>query len=811
MHRAENRRHGKMGPYGSDIMPKGDSECPKPRYSGYPLSAAGPSGNKPVADETVSPKGSSLPFVENSQSRMPGGIPLSFRLLFSLPIIGLFVLWLHPLYQAAGSMETGHLLTTLMITAAALILWGLLQLPGWLLLLLQLMTMATSWLWLASLEEKSGWLTAYPADLLRDIMLLLTGHLTDMGNVTRVLILTAGWGLLVSSVQHLALYRGSTWLFAIVTLAYLLSLDMVLGVDTSVDILFSAVLILWLQGMSELIRLREGNRSTPLPFRRWGGMTLAAACLVTAIAWGGSQLYGSRPEGVLSLQSAFDRLNDWAAGKLQERKEAIGTGVGTTGYSMNTSELGIPLTPGTEPVFTAISAEPAYWRGESLAYYDGRRWIREADAFTPRNLTGNSLNAAAEPEIRGRRMLRQQIDLAAPSPGGVPLFAASMVTNMEAGERSDGSRLGYILVNKEGDAFRLPEETGTAPVTSYTVLSALPETHPDVLRGLPPSDPGEIAAKYLELPQNLPGRVKSLAAHLTAAAGNRYDAAASVRDYLQSQFPYTLDTQVPPPGHDFVDDFLFEAKRGYCVHFATAMIVLLRSVDIPARYVQGYGPGELLQSPGPQRYVVTEGDAHAWVEVYFPGAGWIPFDPTPGGGAANAAPPASPAAASAPPSAATPAGLRAGVLPALPQPGGPAPAPLALAALAVPAAAWHWRRSLALLRAVRSRAPGRERQLRAATLAWHGLTARYGPPPPGATRREYADSLPIADAGLREAVRRFIRQWETLAYSEVSPGVATGASTVRPAGHGRTGEQKASAGEAEAFLRACLRITFRLT
>ncbi|WP_036738254.1 transglutaminase-like domain-containing protein, partial [Paenibacillus zanthoxyli] len=107
---------------------------------------------------------------------------------------------------------------------------------------------------------------------------------------------------------------------------------------------------------------------------------------------------------------------------------------------------------------------------------------------------------------------------------------------------------------------------------------------------------------------------------------------------LQVTYPYTLDTRVPPEGADFVDDFLFTEKKGYCVHFASAMTVLLRSSGIPARYVQGYAPGRKAAGPGPQRYMVTQGDAHAWVEVYFPGAGWVPLDPTPASAAGPALP-----------------------------------------------------------------------------------------------------------------------------------------------------------------------------
>ncbi|OMD18565.1 transglutaminase-like domain-containing protein, partial [Paenibacillus odorifer] len=381
------------------------------------------------------------------------------------------------------------------------------------------------------------------------------------------------------------------------------------------------------------------------------------------------------------------------------------------------------------------------------------------------------------------------------------------LTDVETVQLSNGSQLGYVLANKDRDTFRLPDSVGSTRITEYIVDSILPESNPVLLRGLGDADPQEIKNKYLQLPDLLPERVKALAEKLTASSGNRYDSATAIRDYLQNGYSYTLDTMVPPAGADFVDHFLFETKQGYCVHFATAMTVLLRSTGIPARYVQGYGPGTQQEEAMPAKYLVTQGDAHAWVEVYFAGAGWVPFDPTPGPALAAGFPaPARPAAPAVAPQA-----TRSAELPALPLAGGPFSAPLAAAAL-LPAAAWRWRRSLALLLAARRGSSlSRERQLRAASLAWHGLAERFGPPPPGVTGREYVDSLRIYDAGLDVAVRQFVRQWETLAYAPASASTAVISARDNPVDSAPALGGEPSASDAAAFIRECLLITFRLT
>ncbi|MBW4085025.1 transglutaminase domain-containing protein [Paenibacillus sp. S150] len=708
---------------------------------------------------------------ENSQADYRDSIPLHYRLLFSLAIMGLFMEWLLPLLRSAMEPDTLRLLRILMLAAAALLLWGSLRLPNSLQLAVQFAMMFLTWFHICSGNEGLNWLGLYAAEIPGDAALLFSGQLSALSGDSRLLILVLGWGLLVCSVQQLALYRGSTALFTLVTLVYLLALDMGFSVRTTGDVIVALGLILWMQALNSLLRLKDRTGSASLPYARWGGLALAAALIITLSAWTGGQLYGARPDGPITLQPVMDKMQEWAAAeRMKEPSGELRFQSGSTGYSSEDAELGSPLSPSSEAAFSVFANQPSYWRGESIAYYDGRRWIRDGAAFLPLSLTG--LPVPAEEDQAGgaggtRRHVQQRFQFAVPSSGGLPLFSAGTVADIESVMLTDGSRLGYVLANPQKNSFRLPEAGGSARVAEYTVDSVLPESDPAVLRASEGTDPLSVSNQYLQLPERMPARVAALAGRLTASAGTRYDAVYAVQDYLQNGFTYTLKTRVPPSGADFADDFLFVTKQGYCVHFATAMTVLLRSIGIPARYVQGYGPGTLAADSVPPRYDVTQGDAHAWVEVYFPGTGWVPFDPTPAAALAAAAGPAAlPAAAgSAPQGSPASAALGADALSALPQAGGNPPAPAAAALLGL-AAAWRWRRCLALLPAARRAGRvSRERQLRAAALAWRGLAARYGPPPPGVTAREYAASLAIEDARLRAALRQFIRQWEALAYS----------------------------------------------
>ncbi len=132
---------------------------------------------------------------------------------------------------------------------------------------------------------------------------------------------------------------------------------------------------------------------------------------------------------------------------------------------------------------------------------------------------------------------------------------------------------------------------------------------------------------YLQLP-GLDPRIRQLAAQITGPASSSYDKAVEVERYLKTHYGYTL--QLPrSPVADPLANFLFERKQGHCEYFASSMAVMLRTLRIPSRVVNGFRSDEFNDLTG--NYVVRAKNAHAWVEAYFPGYGWVTFDPTPGG------------------------------------------------------------------------------------------------------------------------------------------------------------------------------------
>ncbi len=160
----------------------------------------------------------------------------------------------------------------------------------------------------------------------------------------------------------------------------------------------------------------------------------------------------------------------------------------------------------------------------------------------------------------------------------------------------------------------------------YTVTSQVADPTPESLRadsvgGAVPSD----VAPSTELPADLPVTVNQLAQKLTSGLLTEYDRAAAIQAYLRGPL-FRYDLNGAPTGKDALSQFLFVTHRGYCEQFAGAMVVLARTLGIPARVAVGFTPGTL---QGDGTWVITNHDAHSWPELWFPQAGWVRFEPTP--------------------------------------------------------------------------------------------------------------------------------------------------------------------------------------
>jgi len=254
-----------------------------------------------------------------------------------------------------------------------------------------------------------------------------------------------------------------------------------------------------------------------------------------------------------------------------------------------------------------------HWRGRSYDRFDGTRWSR-----SPR------LPSAIAPtswyERWGSERTLQRI-FGAPLDVHV-LFALHPILSIEP----DSRRI-VTLFDNAGDQIYW----GSGQPT-YDALSVTSRPSAEALRAATGRfRPGR--AFYTQVP-DLSDRVRGLASELTENELTTYDKAVALEAYFQSQFEYTLE--LPRTAREAtLDAFLFERKAGHCEYFSTAMAVLLRSEGILAREVNGFRGGQW--NDFGQYLAVTQNEAHSWVEVWFPGLGWVPFDPTPSGTGSAAA------------------------------------------------------------------------------------------------------------------------------------------------------------------------------
>jgi hypothetical protein len=267
----------------------------------------------------------------------------------------------------------------------------------------------------------------------------------------------------------------------------------------------------------------------------------------------------------------------------------------------------IVRTDDTRPGSPGNASPPAYyWRSATYDIYTGRGWnsyYRDIAAYE-----ANAQLFSEPPPFQ--RKVRQNIEFDHEL-GGL-LFAAGNVSSVDRDFRV---------------AWREPNDIFGAELSAknYRAESYVPTATEAQLRAAGTNYPETVKARYLELPEDLPPRVRTLALDVTLKELTPYDRARAIEKYLR-QFAYTTDLAAPPPNRDVVDYFLFDLKRGYCDYFASAMVVLARAAGLPARLGVGYASGAF--DAASAEYIVRGVDAHSWVEIYFPRYGWVEFEPT---------------------------------------------------------------------------------------------------------------------------------------------------------------------------------------
>jgi signal transduction histidine kinase len=299
--------------------------------------------------------------------------------------------------------------------------------------------------------------------------------------------------------------------------------------------------------------------------------------------------------------------------------EGEGDGVQKVGYGDNDTRLGGAFVADNTVVFEVSSFGRQYWRVETKDVYTSKGWL-----------------SSSKP--------RDEITV----PNGQPIPYTVVAGELELQEVATVNNLGaypFLLQPYGTIAYDIDEELLFKQYSEYTQLATAQAKVENAIYDVQYSEPiynysdltlepviTEDLEMYLNLPNSLPERVKELATTVTSGKVSAYDKARAIEQYFgRNGYSYsTNDVAVPEEEQDYVDQFLFETKIGYCDNFSTSMVVMLRSVGVPARWVKGFTTGEALRTDNDGRavYEITNNEAHSWVEAYIEGAGWMPFEPT---------------------------------------------------------------------------------------------------------------------------------------------------------------------------------------
>lgn len=259
-----------------------------------------------------------------------------------------------------------------------------------------------------------------------------------------------------------------------------------------------------------------------------------------------------------------------------------------------------------------------YWRARVYNFYEKGQWSSSNTIWQSLEPGATRLQFPRYPD-RMRGLSTFYFALNKPV---ITLFAPPQPQWTNLGVKAE------LFPNSDGtvDLLTLQSNLALGSGTTYTVRSSLSGTTIEKLRQASETIPPTIQERYLQLPDSITPRTRQLAQEIVANKTTEYDKVVAITEYLRQNQQYIETLEELPQDKELIDWFLFDSKKGFCNYFASAEVILLRSIGIPARLAVGYAQGKITS---PNVYQVLQRDAHAWPEVYFVNIGWVEFEPTP--------------------------------------------------------------------------------------------------------------------------------------------------------------------------------------
>ena len=352
---------------------------------------------------------------------------------------------------------------------------------------------------------------------------------------------------------------------------------------------------------------------------------IVIALAVILIAW-------IFPTSLSSLQAASNEWNK-ISNPIQNRLSNAVVSLqspysnGGTNFYSDSLALGRNAAQSSQPVFTVkvlsgSTSTSYYWHGRVYDFYADGQWSNSNATtldFQPASQTLNLVNAENRTEA--------QFQFTMKSPQQSLLYAPSEPVWMD----QPGSVSVTSIGNGQNDPLAWFADPAIANGGRYQVHAEIADPTIEELEAAGTNYPTWVQDRYLEVPRNIQDVIQTLAEQVAYGRSTPYDQAETITNYLRNTIQYSPTVPSPPPGEDPAVWVLFDTKKGFCNYYASAEILMLRSIGIPARMAVGFAEGESpsdLNDSKSISYTVLNRDAHAWPEVYFPNIGWVEFEPT---------------------------------------------------------------------------------------------------------------------------------------------------------------------------------------
>jgi transglutaminase-like putative cysteine protease len=451
-------------------------------------------------------------------------------------------------------------------------------------------------------------------EIVHHIPIIIRFRWTEMTNPFRSFLFFLLLWMMTYLVRYWLFVQKRLFLFYVMTVTYVAVLDTFTvfhGNGAIVRLVgFGFFLLSWLH-----YEKLHGKENGAMQNLRWLWTCISVICLSLFVGYIGPKFGAQWPDPVAFVKS-------YAQGTGEEKSNSS---IKKIGYGNNDSQLGGPFIADNTVVFTAEDRQRHYWRVETKDIYTGKGWEVTDHVQVKTFEKENTVHQWFEDNVKKET------------------FTAKVSTSQQYSYLIYPEGLKAVHVPQDV-VFRLQasnekiyptdRESYIVPLQEYELTYEYPTFSVDQLNAAPVVKDEQLLKQYTQLPSNLPKRVRELAQRITQGKTTQYEKTKAIEQYfsLNDYFYETKDVAVPGKNDDYVDQFLFKTKKGYCDNFSTAMVVLLRSVGIPARWVKGYTSGEFVDKTKDEKnvYAITNNNAHSWVEVYFSGIGWVPFEPTQG-------------------------------------------------------------------------------------------------------------------------------------------------------------------------------------